>query len=369
MLTELASLQGVSLPTMSNSISAMEERGWVRRAAPAEHDRRVAMIDVTATGRAALDRVARSAEAHLAEMLAPIDVTSRRRLHNGLGVLRKILAVEAAAPIHAATNRRRPPRVWCLRNKEGHRDSRCCFRIDRASRERPELSGPHDRHPDLAARHLRRRGGAPALARRVSRRVSRQRGGRDDVHVDRGRAQRGPRSADLTVGERGPAGPMNQQQLDRLETMSKYFVHTTPVFQLVFFIVAGLLIAGIALGVFNALLGGDASFKQVYAVVVHSGLVLAALALFTTPLAYARQTIASATNLAVFFPFLDDNSFVARGFSARSTSIYIWWIVSLSIGLGVLFRRRTGSIATSILIVYAAIALIIAAIKTAAAGA
>ena len=39
-LTELAALQGVSLPTMSNSISAMAERGWVRRAAP-EKDRRV----------------------------------------------------------------------------------------------------------------------------------------------------------------------------------------------------------------------------------------------------------------------------------------------------------------------------------------
>ena len=107
MLTELASLQGVSLPTMSNSISAMAERGWVRRSAPAEHDRRVAMIDVTATGRAALDRVARSAETHLAEMLAPIDVTSRRRLHNGLGILRKIFAVEAAAPSTRSRNRRR----------------------------------------------------------------------------------------------------------------------------------------------------------------------------------------------------------------------------------------------------------------------
>ena len=39
-LTELASAQGVSLPTMSNSISAMAERGWVRRTAP-EGDRRV----------------------------------------------------------------------------------------------------------------------------------------------------------------------------------------------------------------------------------------------------------------------------------------------------------------------------------------
>src|SRR3954470_12714141 len=33
-LTELAALQGVSLPTMSNTISAMVERGWVRRATP-----------------------------------------------------------------------------------------------------------------------------------------------------------------------------------------------------------------------------------------------------------------------------------------------------------------------------------------------
>src|SRR5262249_29206725 len=66
-LTELAALQGVSLPTMSSSITAMAERGWVRRAAP-EKDRRVVMIEVTATGRGALERVARCAEAHLAEV-------------------------------------------------------------------------------------------------------------------------------------------------------------------------------------------------------------------------------------------------------------------------------------------------------------
>ena len=53
MLTDLASIQGVSLPTMSNSISAMVERGWVRREAP-DGDRRVVMIDVTPTGRAAI---------------------------------------------------------------------------------------------------------------------------------------------------------------------------------------------------------------------------------------------------------------------------------------------------------------------------
>src|ERR1041384_5111568 len=77
MLSDLASLQGVSLPTMSNSISAMVELGWVRGEAP-DDDRRVVMIDVTATGRAALERVSKAAEAHLADVLAPLDLPSRR---------------------------------------------------------------------------------------------------------------------------------------------------------------------------------------------------------------------------------------------------------------------------------------------------
>src|SRR5437867_12499543 len=92
MLTELASLQGVTLPTMSNSISAMVDRGWVRRTAPGE-DRRVVNIEVTTAGRAALDRVARCAETHLAEVLAPLDVGTRRRLQRGLGELHKVFSV------------------------------------------------------------------------------------------------------------------------------------------------------------------------------------------------------------------------------------------------------------------------------------
>jgi len=110
MLTELASIQGVSLPTMSNSISAMVERGWVRRTAPGT-DRRVVIIEATVAGRAALERVARAAEGHLAEVLAPLDVASRRRLQNGLGVLLKIFAANPAAMSrkrHRTSPKRRP---------------------------------------------------------------------------------------------------------------------------------------------------------------------------------------------------------------------------------------------------------------------
>ena len=98
-LTDLAAAQGVSLPTMSNSISAMVDRGWVRRTAPGT-DRRVVMIEVTTPGRAALERVARAAEAHLAEVLTDLDGPSRRRLHGGLGVLRKVFAGRAPAAGH-----------------------------------------------------------------------------------------------------------------------------------------------------------------------------------------------------------------------------------------------------------------------------
>ncbi len=96
-LTELAALQGVSLPTMSNSITAMVRRGWVRRT-PAQKDRRVALIEATPNGKTALERVGRCAEGHLAAILAPLDADARRRLQAGLAVLRKVFGRTARRP-------------------------------------------------------------------------------------------------------------------------------------------------------------------------------------------------------------------------------------------------------------------------------
>ena len=95
MLTDLAALQGVSLPTMSNSISAMVERGWVRREAP-DGDRRVVMIDVTADR----PRRARTRQPRAPRRTSPKSSRRsisppRRRLQGGLGVLRKVFARRA----------------------------------------------------------------------------------------------------------------------------------------------------------------------------------------------------------------------------------------------------------------------------------
>ena len=131
---------------------------------------------------------------------------------------------------------------------------------------------------------------------------------------------------------------------------------------------AALIVAGIALGVFNALLGGDATFRQAYAVVVHSGVILSVSQLFGTPLAYARESMAGATNLAVFAPFLEESSFAARALGSVDLFI-LWWAVSVSIGLGVLYKKRTAPIAITLIALYVAIGIVIAAIKTAVSGA
>jgi hypothetical protein len=133
--------------------------------------------------------------------------------------------------------------------------------------------------------------------------------------------------------------------------------------QLVFLPLIAAIISGAMLGIFNALLGGDATFKQVFAIVCHSGVITLTSQAFNLPLAYARETLSSATNLAVFAPFLDENSFAARALGSVDLFL-IWWIVSLSIGLGVLYKKKTGPIATSLIVVYVAIGIIVAAIRT-----
>src|SRR5262249_16424443 len=106
-LSELAEIQGVSLPTMSNSVRAMAERGWVKRTSAAR-DRRVAIIEVTVTGRAAVERVGRAAETHLAQRLMPLDAASRRSLQTGLAALRDVFARD---PRSAKTRRTRTARA------------------------------------------------------------------------------------------------------------------------------------------------------------------------------------------------------------------------------------------------------------------
>jgi hypothetical protein len=162
--------------------------------------------------------------------------------------------------------------------------------------------------------------------------------------------------------------PMNDAQYQQMERFAPYLGYIGAAFQVVAVVLGSLVMAGLSWLVFNALLGGDAKFKQVYAIVAHSGFVLALAPIFVLPLDYVRESLTSPTAVAVFLPFLEENTFMSRLLGTIDL-FYIWWLVNLAIGLAVLYRRRTGSIAVTLLIIYVVLASIGAGVRTALAGA
>ena len=159
-------------------------------------------------------------------------------------------------------------------------------------------------------------------------------------------------------------GTINDAMYERMEAGVERARYLTAGSQVVGVPLVTAILAGILLGIFNAMLGGDASYKQVFAVVAHSGLINAVQTIFSLPFFYLRETMTSATNLGAFVPFLEETSFLAR--LLGSIDLFaIWGMLSLAIGLGVLYKRRTAPIAWTFLIVFFVIVVTIAGIRTA----
>jgi hypothetical protein len=155
-------------------------------------------------------------------------------------------------------------------------------------------------------------------------------------------------------------GEVSEAQVAGMERMLPYAAPISAVSIAIIMPIMWLVMSGILFAVFSAALGGTATFKQVFAVMVHSSAISVVQQLFVTPLNYARESMSSATNLAVFLPMLDEGSFLAK-FLGTIDLFLVWWVVVLSIGLGVLFKRRTGPIAAGLFVVYGIIAVIVAA--------
>jgi hypothetical protein len=159
---------------------------------------------------------------------------------------------------------------------------------------------------------------------------------------------------------------ITEAQYQQMQRMLAYAPYLGSAGQLIVLPLGTLALAGLAYVVF-ALLGGEASFGQIFAVLVHSSVVLGLKQLFALPLDYVRESFSNPTNLAVFLPMLDEASFGARLLGAIDL-FQIWWVLNLAIGLGVLYRRRTAPIAGAMLAAYLAIALAIAIGQTALSG-
>jgi hypothetical protein len=126
--------------------------------------------------------------------------------------------------------------------------------------------------------------------------------------------------------------------------------------------------AGILFAIFNAIMGGTATFKQVMAVAAHSQIIMALALIVSMPINYMKGAMTGATSLSVLFPMLDESSFAAR-FLGMIDLFIVWYVIVLSIGLAVLYRRKTKSVAMVLFGIYAVIAIGVALFQSSRGGA
>ena len=80
--------------TMTGTIDALEQRGWVRRV-PKPNDRRSVLVEITPDGRGVADTLLPGVHAAEMEVMSVLSENERRQLHR---LLDKVLAGLAARP-------------------------------------------------------------------------------------------------------------------------------------------------------------------------------------------------------------------------------------------------------------------------------
>ena len=158
------------------------------------------------------------------------------------------------------------------------------------------------------------------------------------------------------------AGPLPDEQYDAMIAGAPRAPYQSAAFILIGTPIMCAVLAGILLGVFNGVVGGDARFKQVFAVVAHAGVIWTLAAVFVAVMGYTTGTTGS-SSLGVFFPMLEEMSFVMSLLRAIDI-FYLWGFFNLAIGLAVLYRQRTAPIAITFISLYLIVAVLIAVVRS-----
>jgi Yip1 domain len=149
--------------------------------------------------------------------------------------------------------------------------------------------------------------------------------------------------------------PLTPEQYTQLEQRARFGPYIAFVGVFVAVPVLCLVFAGLYWVVFNTVLGGTASYKQVLAVITHSQVIAALGAVVSAPIQYIQgtQTAAGPFNLGALAPMLEPGSLVASFLGAISF-FTLWSLIVTAIGLAALYRRRSGTIAGVLVGVYLA---------------
>lgn len=156
---------------------------------------------------------------------------------------------------------------------------------------------------------------------------------------------------------------VTEAQYTNFERMASFAGYLQPISVFIFGSLIMMALSGAFYGAFTLFAGGRASFRQVFSVIAHGGAVTIIHQFFITPLNYVRKSMSNPATLGAFAPALDDDAFLYRLLGVIDVFI-VWWIIVLAIGLAVLYRRKTGTIATVLLGVYTVIAVGIATLTS-----
>jgi len=149
---------------------------------------------------------------------------------------------------------------------------------------------------------------------------------------------------------------LSDDQYAQLERFSHYLGYLTIASVVIFTPVVVMFFSGLYWVLFNAVLGGDATFRKILAVVAHSSIISAVGAALGMPIMVAQGKFSSVGpfNLGGLAAAADPDGYLHHFLGAISV-VQVWGIVATAIGLSVLYRRKVGGIATVLLGLYVVI--------------
>jgi hypothetical protein len=152
--------------------------------------------------------------------------------------------------------------------------------------------------------------------------------------------------------------PMSDQEYATMQRITPYFAYITIGQMFIFLPIFSLIIAGLLWVVFNTILGGTASFKQVLAIVTHSSVIGTLGAVLGAPIQVLQNKVTAGGpfNLGALLPMLDQSSIPAR-FLGFTSVFQIWGFIVIGIGLAVLYRRKSATIIIGLILAYSLIAM------------
>ncbi len=148
-------------------------------------------------------------------------------------------------------------------------------------------------------------------------------------------------------------GPITPEMYAGMADRMKYAGYLAFVSTFVFLPVMTLFFTALFWFVFNVVLGGTATFKQVLGVNTHAQIIGALGIVLGAPVMYLQDSFTQAGpfTLSALAGMVDPGGFLAN-FLGGIGVFQIWGLIVTAIGLGILYRRKTTGIAVALIVAY-----------------